>query len=174
MKPHPRRSATIASAGGGGFLATQPCHAVAGISDRSPQSLATNARVCGLTCKQWKPTRSYVPATHERDGMAPRSRSCATSLIVTQQNIFLKLAILLPHSREHGFSSSTKEVYSTQQMSGSKDSEDAEEVHTTRFNSGLDKNTALPIKETLGTAVSDSSCTKTLTGKHWLHAFIET
>ena len=59
---------------------TQPHHAVVGISDRSPQSLATNSRVCGLTSKQWKPMRSYVPATHERDDVAPRSRSCAPGL----------------------------------------------------------------------------------------------
>ena len=68
---------------------------VAGISDRSPQSLATNARVRGLTSKHLKPRRSYVPATHERDGVAPRSRSCAPGLRVWVETVHIYLDFYL-------------------------------------------------------------------------------
>ena len=62
-------------------LATQPRHAVAGISSSSPRSLATNTRVRGLTSKQWKPVRSHIPAIHGCDGVSPQSHSCAPGLI---------------------------------------------------------------------------------------------
>ena len=38
--------------------------------------------------------RSYVPATHERDGVAPRSRSCAPGLTVLSVEVLNVVRIL--------------------------------------------------------------------------------
>ena len=48
------------------------------------------------------------------------------------------------------------------------------DIHITLFNAKPDKAMSALIKETLGMAVLDSACTKTVTGEIWLNLFIDT
>ena len=49
-----------------------------------------------------------------------------------------------------------------------------QDIHITLFNAKPDKAMSALIKETLGMAVLDSSCTKSVTGETWLNFFIDT